>query len=530
MPSNCGRAACCAAASLAAIAWSWRNGALLNYGDAVAHLHIARRVFDSHHPRLTRTGLGVAAAAAPADAALCAGLCAGGPTGWPASFPPRWPGSPPARASIAWRGAGCRPAAAALTLAFFALNPNLLYLQTTAMTEPLFVCEMIWIVVWLVEWQAALDRRRSTQGRAGRSPGSLLVLVAAIFTRYDGWIMALLAWSAMGIVLLRRGDALRLAQLLDLLARFWLPRRSRGSSTTRWPSATGSNLRADPTRPRPSKCAPRTAPGPPHPGWHNPWVALLFYLKVCGDGRIRRAGAMSRWRSACWEPLGAGWRRAGARFTWALLLWLPVPFYAYSVAYGSVPIFHSRLVAALLVQHALRHGTAAGAGAGAGLCGADSCSPPCASSSRGCALDATRPAALFALVALNAVGTGARAAAGVCGRHNESSCAQSCSMKTFRRRCGRSWRDCPGGAVLMDTSVHPELVALTGIPLRQTINESDRTLSRSPCSAGGTCGPGAGFRRRRHRSGRESASCRAARSGALCVQARAVSRPCSNTN
>jgi len=26
-------------------------------------------------------------------------------------------------------------------------------------------------------------------------------------------------------------------------------------------------------------------------------------------------------------------------FTWALLLWLPVPFYAYSVAYGSVPIF-----------------------------------------------------------------------------------------------------------------------------------------------------------------------------------------------
>ena len=47
-----------------------------------------------------------------------------------------------------------QPRAAALALAFFALNPNLLYLQTTAMTEPLFVCEMIWIVVWLVEWRA----------------------------------------------------------------------------------------------------------------------------------------------------------------------------------------------------------------------------------------------------------------------------------------------------------------------------------------------------------------------------------------
>ncbi len=48
--------ALCLAASLAAIAWSWRNGALLNYGDAVAHLHIARRIFDSHRPGLTQLG------------------------------------------------------------------------------------------------------------------------------------------------------------------------------------------------------------------------------------------------------------------------------------------------------------------------------------------------------------------------------------------------------------------------------------------------------------------------------------------
>ena len=50
-----------------------------------------------------------------------------------------------------------RPTPSALALAFFALNPNLLYLQTTAMTEPLFVCEMVWIAVWLVEWRASLD-------------------------------------------------------------------------------------------------------------------------------------------------------------------------------------------------------------------------------------------------------------------------------------------------------------------------------------------------------------------------------------
>jgi hypothetical protein len=32
----------------------------------------------------------------------------------------------------------------------------------------------------------------------------------------------------------------------------------------------------------------------------------------------------------------------------------------------------------------------------------------------------------------------------------------------------------PGAVVLMDTSVYPQIVAMSGIPLRQTINESDR--------------------------------------------------------
>ena len=89
--------------------------------------------------------------------------------------------------------------AAALALAFFALNPNLLYLQTTAMTEPLFVCEMIWVAVWLVEWRASLEPASLDPAsldfdprRSARLQGWIAAaLVAAIFTRYDGWIMAL---------------------------------------------------------------------------------------------------------------------------------------------------------------------------------------------------------------------------------------------------------------------------------------------------------------------------------------------------
>ena len=49
-------AASTVAASAAAGIWSWRNHAMLNYGDAVAHLHIARRVIDAHEPGLSQLG------------------------------------------------------------------------------------------------------------------------------------------------------------------------------------------------------------------------------------------------------------------------------------------------------------------------------------------------------------------------------------------------------------------------------------------------------------------------------------------
>ena len=41
----------------------------------------------------------------------------------------------------------------------------------------------------------------------------------------------------------------------------------------------------------------------------------------------------------------------------------------------------------------------------------------------------------------------------------------------------------PRGTVLMNTSTYPELVAFTGIPLRQTINESDLALWRAALEA-----------------------------------------------
>src|SRR5208282_3955174 len=76
-----------------------------------------------------------------------------------------------------------------------------------------------------------------------------------------------------------------------------------------------------------------------HPGWHDPWVALLFFMKAAElDAAVLAWGNVLLVLSF----LGTLWAWFTARrraFAWALLLWLPVPFYAYSVAYGSVPIF-----------------------------------------------------------------------------------------------------------------------------------------------------------------------------------------------
>jgi hypothetical protein len=44
-------------------------------------------------------------------------------------------------------------------------------------------------------------------------------------------------------------------------------------------------------------------------------------------------------------------------------------------------------------------------------------------------------------------------------------------------------REHPGAPVLMNTSVHPEFVAFSGIPLRQTINESDREYLQAALAA-----------------------------------------------
>jgi len=467
--------ASCAAASVVAILWSCRNAALLNYGDAIGHLHIARRVFDSHQPRLTQLGsvwlplphvlllpfvqiyswwangfAGVIPSAL-AYIAACAGIY---------------------RLSRHW----LPPVASALALAFFALNPNLLYLQTTAMTEPLFVCEMIWMAVLLVEWRASLDADSVRSSRL--QLWIALLLVAAVFTRYDGWVMAFIAWVAIGLALLRRGRlrswSFWLGSVLLIAAPLaWFVYNSLGFGDwlyfMRGPySAQAIEIRT----------ASHGA-GPPHPGWHNSWISLLFFVKVAEMDAVAAAWGNVLLIASFAATIFAWLATRRRAFTWALLLWFPIPFYAYSVAYSSVPIFlppwwphswyNTRYGMEMLSAFALGLGFVAQFV----LATAREFKPRWATYAAGL---------LFVLVVVNAFQMlRERPLVYVEGTKNLISRQQYDREIPLALHALIAKR--PSAIVLMDTSVFPEFVGFTGIPLRQTINESDLEIYRNALQA-----------------------------------------------
>jgi hypothetical protein len=478
--------ACCAVLSLIAIVWSWRQGAMLNYGDAVAHLHIARRVFDSHRPGPTQLGsvwLPLPHIVLIPFVAVYAWWANGAAALIPSAL--SWLASCAGIYRLARRWLA--PASAAIALAFFALNPNLLYLQTTAMTEPIFLCEMVWLALWLVEWRAELKESGLDESRleesSPRRANRLLwliagVLVAAIYTRYDGWIMALLAWCAIGIVLLRR------RQLRSRT--FWLASVLVVAAPVAWFAYNAvvfgdwlDFLRG----PYSAKAIElRTAapgPWPPHPGWHNPWVSLVFYVKCAemDSAALALGNAL-----LVVSLLGAAWGWLTARgraFSWALLLWLPLPFYTYSVAYGSVPIFlpvwwphswyNTRYGLELLPAFALGLGFAASFV----LAAIREFKPR---------LVPIATAILFAALVLNAAQMlHEEPIVYIEGTKNiESRRSYVAEIPAALRE---SLASHPGGIVLMETSVLPQIVAFTGIPLRQTINESDKEFYRAALAA-----------------------------------------------
>ncbi len=471
--------------SLAAIGWSWAHAAFLLYGDAEAHIHIARRLFDSHRPGITqlgsvwlplphllmvpfllvdswwRSGFGPAIPSAICYLLSCLGLY---------RLMRRW----------------ISPGAAWVGLALFAANPNLLYLQTTAMTEPLFLLEQIWSVLLLVEWFACLEDPDPLSGRrADRLLWAVTaVLVAAVYTRYDGWILAALAWALMAYCLARRDRFLRAnfiwASVVLLLApAVWMAYNAVVFGD--WLDFLRGPYSAKMIELRTSASAPD-----PHPGWHHPWVALRYFLKAAemdavalGWGwlilTVAVLGTLWAWirygeTSARVTRHGNGYLLQPTGWAWTLLLWLPLPFYTYSVSYGSVPIFlpvwkpfswyNTRYGMEMLPAFAFFAAIAA---------------EPLLSGLRAYRARLAVPA-VVALIALQMVNAAEMVREGplTLVEAQKNTAARGYYNSVIPEALARLHQADPNGLVLMNTSMYPDFIPHAGMTYRQTINESDK--------------------------------------------------------
>jgi hypothetical protein len=325
----------------------YSKGYLLLYGDAVAHLAIARRILDAKYPglsqlggvwlplphilmlpfimnmRMWQTGL----AAAPMSM-LSYGISVAG----------IW--------RLSRRLIKLRWALVATT--FYALNPNLLYLATTAMTETVFLALFVWVVIAAMEGIAALRANNTATARARMMLAGLLVL-GMVFTRYDGWIVGAAVWACF-VWTICKAPAEPRRQLQPWLILFTLMCVA-GPALWLWYNAHFEGDWLDWLR-GPYSAAQierKTAPpGQHYREWHHPLRALVFFTRCAQIDAAAWETGFALMAAAVYGLWLTWQRRAQAAFhsradSFAWLLWLPLPFYIYSVAYGSVPIFIPQL-------------------------------------------------------------------------------------------------------------------------------------------------------------------------------------------
>ena len=192
----------------AAVVYFQRTGATLYFGDAEAHLDIARRMIDSRtpgwsqigttwlplphllmlpfvrHDELWKSGLAGAIPSACAMALATAFLFA------------------------AVRRMFAETQAAAVAAAVFLLNPNTLYLGSIPMTEPLFFASLFALLYFTV-------RFRDTRGW-GALLGASLAAFAGTLTRYEAWFI--LPFAAIYISLSARGKRVAATLAFCILA------------------------------------------------------------------------------------------------------------------------------------------------------------------------------------------------------------------------------------------------------------------------------------------------------------------------
>jgi len=199
-----------AAGAVGAVAWVGflRLGLVLSHYDAKAHLVVARRVIDSLTPGWQQIGA-VWLPLPHLIQILPSQIDFFYRTGVSASFVSVacLATTTYALARLVLKTTGSS-LGAVISAALLVFNPNLLYLHTTPMTEPLLLATTTLVVLWLTEW---VDRDvDAVPVRLG------MALFAATWTRYEAWAIVAAALVAAGYAMWRRGAAGS-----TLLARAW---------------------------------------------------------------------------------------------------------------------------------------------------------------------------------------------------------------------------------------------------------------------------------------------------------------------
>lgn len=207
-----------------------RLGLTLSHYDARGHLVVARRIIDSITPGWQQIGavwlpLPHLLNAIPVQIDLFYRSGASAVAISIASFAL-------ASAALAWIAIALTDSAAAgaATAVVFALNPNVLYLQATPMTEPLLLATTTTAVALLIRFcgvemaglkscatteMAGLKSCATTARLKSRATQAGWVFALACLTRYEAWPVTFCALAAAAWTLWRRGtapaDAVRLA-------------------------------------------------------------------------------------------------------------------------------------------------------------------------------------------------------------------------------------------------------------------------------------------------------------------------------
>ncbi len=315
------------------------HGTMLLYGDAVAHLGIARRIVDTNSPGLANWG-GVWL---PLPHLLMLPFI-GRMQWWQNGMAGAWP-------SLLCYIVGCMglyrlarrvliPAWALVATAFFGLNANLLYLATTAMTEPLFLALLVWIILLLLELREAV---RDSNPRIATNRLMLLGVLhlAAVMTRYDGWILAAAVWLIVAWQLWHNRSFAK--KILPGFATFTILTVIGPVAWFDYNHIFGHDWLDFMRGPYSAREIDRkTSPPGAHKywGWHNPAWSLMLYARTA---QVDSTAWEFGWLVAAGALWGA-WKAWYSKLDRAVfLLWLPLPFYVYSIAYGSVPIFIPQL-------------------------------------------------------------------------------------------------------------------------------------------------------------------------------------------